>query len=195
MKSYFDHPVHWPTANTSSYAPMDYAERALLAKLTDPNWPSGSYSSSQQPSVSDSYENTDGSDGGKDNFEHLLQAPLASSQYRIDVLRSLLQERDKLSRRLLTKLGSHRCQLEQQLDTTMYGGWHAGLAQQRNALETQLVRIEQAEVKEETEAFRDSLFIHTLLLDANERYQKDTQLAQLLYEPSSSKGRKEEVPP
>lgn len=118
-----------------------------------------------------------------------------SSQYRIDVLRSLLQEREKLSRRLLSKLGSHRCQLEQQLDVTMYGGWHVGLGQQRNALETHLVRIEQAEVREETEAFRDSLFIHKLLLDANERYQKDTQVARLLYEPSPNKEKKEEVPP
>ena len=122
MKSYFDHPVQWHTASASSYVPMDYAERALLAQLTEPNWPSGLYASTQLPGASESYENTDGSDGGRDNFEHLLQAPLVSSQYRIDVLRSLLQEREKLSRRLLSKLGSHRCQLEQQLDVTMYGG-------------------------------------------------------------------------
>ena len=107
----------------------------------------------------------------------------------MDVLKGLVQERDALRRRLLEKLGGHRCQLEQRLDSMVYGSWHAGLAQQRTALEAQLVRVEQAEVKEETEAFRDAIFLHKMLLDAQERAQKDAQLARLLTDSAPAYGK------
>ena len=196
MTSYFAHPIRWYTA-AAGYVPSGYADRALLAQLTEPTWPLGPYSSSPQGAPTDAYEGRDEGEGGGANFDFLFQAPLVASQYRVDVLKGLLQERDRLRRRLLEKLGSHRCQLEQRLDSMVYGSWHAGLAQQRTALEAQLVRVEQAEVKEETEAFRDAIFLHKMLLDARERVQKDAQLARLLHDsaPAYGKSPREGVPP
>ena len=196
MTSYFEHPIRWYTATAAGYVPSGYAERALLGQLIGPEWPPGPYSLNPQGASGDAYEGREEGEGGSLNFDFLLQAPLVTSQYRADVLRALLKERDQLRCRLLEKLGGHRCQLEQRLENMMYGSWHAGLAQQQTALEAQLVRVEQAEVREETEAFRDALFLHKMLLDAQERYQKDTQLAKLLNEPGDPKAAPEKgVPP
>jgi len=196
MTSYFDHPIRGYTAAAAGYVPSGYAERSLLAQLTEPTWPPSPYGfNNPQGAPPDAYDGREEGEGGSANFDFLLQAPLVASQYRVDVLKSLVQERDRLRRRLLEKLGSHRCQLEQRLDSMVYGSWHAGLAQQRTALEAQLVRVEQAEVKEETEAFRDAIFLHKMLLDAQERAQKDAQLARLLNDSADKNSPGEGVPP